>query len=336
MLKLFRSNQPIVNVIIIVVVLLLGVVIFIQPKPNYTPHYVRFPDLFAFINGNSFIRYMVWSLLIIGEGIFLNFLVNRYKLFNRITHLPFIVFVLLNGLSASFLVVTPIHFVNLFVLLMIYQFFELYNARKLTLVAFNIGLFVGIGAVLYLPMLFLMVLVAFVLRFLKPPYWKEYVVAAIGATLPFIYVGVSLFLNDEAINFNSIFFINEIRQGVNHTEITHLFSRFSGLEYYYLIGLMIVGGLVLLLVFWEYIIGTQKSVVRIRKFRSVMMLLFVSYLIQQIIFETSIIQSSLVLLLCIPVSVVFGEYFLVAKKKWWAELVFILLLAAVLINLFLM
>lgn len=336
MLKLFQSNQPIVNVIITAIVLLLGLAVFLQQIPAYSPHYFRFPDLFSFINNHSFVRYLVWSFLIISEGIFLNYLVNKHKLLNQITHIPFIVFVLLNGLGSSLLVITPIHFVNLFVLLVLHQFFELYNTRKIPLVAFNIGLFVGVGAVFYLPSLFLLVLVAYVLRFLKPPYWKEYVVAVLGALLPFVYVGVYQFLNNEPINFSSIFFMNEIQEGVSNTTFAPIFNRFSGWGYYYLIGLLVVGGLILLLAFWEFIIGTQKSVVRIRKYRSVVMLLFVSYLIQQVIFETSIIQSSLILLLCIPVSIIFGEYFLVAKKKWWSELVFILLVIAVLINLFLM
>jgi len=206
-LKIFKSNQPFVNVIVVLVTIALGLPIFFTEPTAVDVNLFRFSEFFNSINNTTWLRYILLCIFTICIGYYLNYIVNQYKLVNNNTHVPFIIYVVLQTLFPAALIFSPTQIIMVFILFILHQSNELYNTRKETLKTFNLGFFMGLAAILYLPIGFLMLLVWFIMRYYKPPYWKEYVVSLMGIFVPFVYLLASYFIF-YVFSIAKIFFID--------------------------------------------------------------------------------------------------------------------------------
>ncbi len=323
MLKIFKSNQPFVNVIVVLVTIALGLPIFFTEPTAVDVNLFRFSEFFNSINKTTWLRYILWCIFTIGIGYYLNYIVNQYKLVNNNTHVPFIIYVVLQTLFPAALIFSPTQIIMVFILFILHQSNELYNTRKETLKTFNLGFFMGLAAILYLPIGFLMLLVWFIMRYYKPPYWKEYVVSLMGIFVPFVYLLAYYFIFNE-FSIDKIFFIEtatEISAPINESWSLNQLLFF------------IVMGLVFLYALWHFVIATQKSVVRVRKYRSVILLLILGIVLQHFIFlKNATINADFFALLSIPLSIIISNLLIEIKKKWIAETIFIIFFVLMLIN----
>ena len=322
MLKVFKSNQPFVNVIVVLITIALGLPIFFTEPTFIDVKLFRFSDFFNSINSITWLRYILWCVFTIGIGYYLNHIVNHYKLANNNTHVPFIIYVVLQTLFPAALIFSPIQIITILILFMLHQANELYNTRKETLKTFNLGFFMGLAAMLYLPIGFLMLLVWFIMRYYKPPYWKEYIVSLMGAFVPFVYLLVYYFIFNE-FSIDKIFFIETAEPATN----------FNGSWELNRLLFFIIMGLVFFYALWHFVIATQKSVVRVRKYRSVILLLILGVVLQHFIFlKNATINADFFALLSIPLSIIIGNLLIEIKKKWIAETIFIIFFVLMLIN----
>lgn len=324
MLKIFKSNQPFVNVIVVLITIALGLPIFFTEPTVVDANLFRFSEFFNSVNSTTWLRYILWCIFTIGIGYYLNYIVNQYKLVTNNTHVPFIIYVVLQTLFPAALIFSPIQIITVFILVILHQSNELYNTRKETLKTFNLGFFMGLATMLYLPIGFLMLLVWFIIRFYKPPYWKEYIVSLMGVFVPFVYLLAYYFIFNE-FSIDKIYFFKTAETSAPINESWSL----NQLLFF------IVMGLIFLYALWHFVISTQKSVVRVRKYRSVMLLLILGIVLQHFIFlkDTSI-NADFFALLSIPLSVIIGNLLIEIKKKWIAETVFYLLLLLIIANYF--
>lgn len=322
MLKIFKSNQPFVNVIVVLITIALGLPIFFTEPTVVDANLFRFSEFFNSVNSTTWLRYILWCIFTIGIGYYLNYIVNQYKLVNNNTHVSFIIYVVLQTLFPSALIFSPIQIITVFILVILHQSNELYNTRKETLKTFNLGFFMGLAAMLYLPIGFLMLLVWFIMRYYKPPYWKEYIVSLMGVFVPFVYLLAYYFIFNE-FSIDKIYFIETTETSAPINESWSL----NQLLFF------IVMGLVFLYALWHFVIATQKSVVRVRKYRSVMLLLILGIVLQHFIFlKNTTITPDFFALLSIPLSVIIGNLLIEIKKKWIAETIFIIFFVLMLIN----
>jgi hypothetical protein len=323
-LKIFKSNQPFVNVIVVLVTIALGLPVFFTEPTVIDINLFRFSDFFNSINSITWLRYILWCVFTIGIGYYLNHIVNHYKLVNNNTHVPFIIYVVLQTLFPTALIFSPIQIITILILFMLHQTNELYNTRKETLKTFNLGFFMGLAAMLYLPISFLMLLVWFIMRYYKPPYWKEYIVSLMGIFVPFVYLLAYYFVFNE-FSIDKIFFIETVIE--TSAPINERWSSLNQLLFF------IVIGFVFLYALWHFVIATQKSVVRVRKYRSVMLLLILGIVLQHFIFlKNATINADFFALLSIPLSVIIGNLLIEIKRKWIAETIFIIFFVLMLIN----
>lgn len=322
MLKIFKSNQPFVNVIVVLITIALSLPIFFTEPTVVDVNLFRFSEFFNSVNSTTWLRYILWCIFTIGIGYYLNYIVNQYKLVNNNTHVSFIIYVVLQTLFPSALIFSPIQIITVFILVILHQSNELYNTRKETLKTFNLGFFMGLAAMLYLPIGFLMLLVWFIMRYYKPPYWKEYIVSLMGVFVPFVYLLAYYFIFNE-FSIDKIYFIETTETSAPINESWSL----NQLLFF------IVMGLVFLYALWHFVIATQKSVVRVRKYRSVMLLLILGIVLQHFIFlKNTTITPDFFALLSIPLSVIIGNLLIEIKKKWIAETIFIIFFVLMLIN----
>ncbi|MBW6483989.1 MAG: hypothetical protein K0B10_13135 [Vicingaceae bacterium] len=267
---------------------------------------------------------MLWIIVVVGEGLYLNYLANQFKLLNQNTHLPLILFVLLNGFSSAGLILNSTHLVHLFLLLALHQMLQMYNERKVNFKAFNVGLFVGLASVIYLPVVVLMLLVWFVIRYVKPIYWKEYVASILGFVVPCIYVGFYYFMNDN-LTLENVFFL----PSSTHIIETNQLSVFEKINWHYVVFIALFA---IFSILFSYA-HIQTQVVKVRKYITILLLLLLVLFVSQLVFEpitrTNIYSYQLFI---IPLTIIFSIPLIEMKRTRIAEGIFYLFILMIIGN----
>lgn len=299
---------------------LICIPLFFNEVTFFTSSYFRFDGLFKVINSIKALNYILWVILIFSEGLYLNYLANEFKIVNQNTHFPLAMFVLLNAFSIVGLQLSQVHFLNLFLLVVLHQMLLIYNERKANFTIFNAAFFVGIGAVLYLPFIVLMLLLWFVIRYIKPFYWKEYIVSIFGVVTPFLYVAFYYFMMNQ-LTINNLFNLPTTAL-IEHSSTTKLSWHF-------------IIFIVLLLIFSVVysVFHIQHLVVKTQKFITIILLLMIitalSQLIIEPVFSENVISFQFILIpLTVLISIVFTEF----KKQKITQGIFYLLMLFLLGN----
>lgn len=302
--------------------LLICMPLFFNDITVISSSYFRFSIFFNFINSIKWLNFLLWVIVIFCEGLYLNYLVNEFKITNQNTHFPLVLFVLLNGFSAAGLLLNQTHLIHLFLLLALHQLLLIYNERKATFKIFNAAFFLGIGTVFYLPFGVLIVLLWFVIRYVKPFYWKEYIVSILGFCVPFIYVVFYYFMTDN-LTLNNLFSNAEIslKEGLEMPKIA----------WHYLVFIVL---LTFFCIFFTFV-HVQHLVVKIRKFIIIIFLLFVGILFTQLFFEP-LTRSTIIgfQLITLPLSILISIPLIELKKTKIAKGIFYFLLLMLLGNYF--
>jgi len=325
-LTIFKSNQPFIKILVFLVAVLLCVPLFFSDVSLNSSVYFRFTPIFEQINAIKWLGFLLWIIIVVGEGLYLNYLANEFKLLNKNTHLPLILFVLLNGFSVAGLVLNSTHLLHLFLLLALHQMLLMYNERKVNFKVFNVGFFIGLASVIYLPVGMLMLLVWFVIRYVKPIYWKEYVASILGFVVPFVYVTFYYFINDNLTLENVLFLTSS-----THIIEPNQLSVLEKMSWHYVVFIMLFA--IFSTVFsLSYI---QIQVVEVRKYITIILLLLVILFVSQLVFEpitrTNIYSYQLFI---IPITIIFSIPLIEMKRTRIAEGIFYLFVLMIIGNYF--
>ena len=326
MLTIFKSNQPFIKILVFLVAVLLCIPLFFSDVSLNSSVYFRFTPIFEQINAIKWLGFLLWIIVVVGEGLYLNYLANEFKLLNKNTHLPLILFVLLNGFSAAGLVLNSTHLLHLFLLLALHQMLLMYNERKVNFKVFNVGFFIGLASVIYLPVGMLMLLVWFVIRYVKPIYWKEYVASILGFVVPFVYVTFYYFMNDN-LTLENVLFLTSSTHIIEPNQLYVL----EKMSWHYVVFIMLFA--IFSTVFsLSYI---QIQVVKVRKYITIILLLLFILFVSQLVFE-SFSKTSLFSyqLLIIPITIIFSIPLVEMKRTRIAEGIFYLFVLMIIGNYF--
>lgn len=310
-IRIFKTNQVIANAFVLLLSILLWIPgYFVVVKINL-PTYSLFNFFGAWLIEMPSLQVFITSVLIGLQAIFLNHIVNEEKLIKGNSHLVGLFFVVLNAAASLLLSINPIVIVNFFVLGVIYFFFKLYTVTNAKSFLFNAGLLIGLGSLIFSPLLVLFPLLWIVLSYLRTPSIKDFFITLFGVVLPFIYFVSYIYLTDQ------LFKISYIDWLFNKTifEVEHFPTSY----YYYL------GVLVILLVFSiaNLFLNLVREVVKTRKLYIVIFLLTL-FLFTTIFFNKENMLA-LYVLLTVPFAVFLANYFNQIKREWLAELYFTML-----------
>ncbi len=181
--------------------------------------------------------------------------------------------------------------------------------------AYDIGMVVALGALLYLPFIFMFLIIWAGLVVFRPFNWREWVAAVMGFITVFFFLAVIYYLTDRLPSFVKIWL-----------PLASTFPTHIQISYYnYLV--LIPVAVILLLCFLKVSQIFFRSYVQTRKsFQLLIILTIVSglsfYIKKQFHLEHF-------LLCAVPVSVFFSYYFLHATRKWFYESLFFILFAAI-------
>jgi hypothetical protein len=297
--------------------------VFILPKPEIINTENAFPlFLYVFqIVRQSRVALIVISLLfVVLQAFFLTNVINKQGVLRETSHLPALLYVVLMSCFPEQLSFNPLLFANFFIIVFLNSIFNFYRSDTAVFEVFNAGVFIGLASLFYWPSLFLFPLTMASLFVLRPFNIREWAVSFLGVLLPFVFFGVVLFWLDM-LSVNSIKSILEPLYRVQFS------TAYNGT---YII-LTAILAIILIASLWRFSRDLNNfSKLRARKFLAIIVWFFLfaalSYLVAS---KNSMIGLSF---LAIPLSVIISNYFLSLKNQLLAELVFLLLLAAVIYN----
>lgn len=297
--------------------------VFILPKPEIINTENAFPlFLYVFqIVRQSRVALIVISLLfVVLQAFFLTNVINKQGVLRETSHLPALLYVVLMSCFPEQLSFNPLLFANFFIIVFLNSIFNFYRSDTAVFEVFNAGVFIGLASLFYWPCLFLFPLTMASLFVLRPFNMREWAVSFLGVLLPFVFFGAVLFWLDM-LSVNSI---KSILEPVYRVQFS---TSYNGT---YII-LTAILAIILIASLWRFSRDLNNfSNLRARKFLAIIVWFFLfaalSYLVAS---KNTMIGLSF---LAIPLSVIISNYFLSLKNQLLAELVFLLLLAAVIYN----
>ena len=321
LVAIFKSNHKIISVAVFLVTMLLWI-------PSF------WSEVLMDVSGNSvltdvqeigeikWLNYLVTGLYLSMQAIYLNYIVNKYKLISTSSYVVALLFVLLNSADASFLIFNPIFITNSFILIVLHQLFEIYNKEKVFALSFNTGLLVALATLVYFPAIIVFPLIWFTLIYLKISLWREFIISLFGFMLPLLFYTSYCFFTDQVNHFmNEAIFNNALflKNGASP-------HSFSFNVYYYVLALL------LLLAGVNFLNYLNKSIVKIKKLMVVVLVM--CFLLGFSIFINGRDYYAVYLMMTIPLTIMIANYFTEVKRKWLAEVFFLLLLLAIIFDYF--
>lgn len=297
--------------------------VFVLPKPEIGNTENAFPlFLYAFqtLREQRTLAVVVSLLLIVLQAFLLTAVINRQGVLRDASHLPALLYVVLMSCFPEQLSFNPLLFANFFIIIFLNSIFNFFRSDSAVFEVFDAGLFIGVASLFYWPCLFLFPLIWAGLYVLRPFDWHEWAASFTGVFLPFIFFGGILYWFDM-LSFNSMKAILEPFYNVQFS------TAYNGT--YIILFVILAGILIASLIRFFQDLNTFARI-RTRKFLAIIVWFFIfaglSYLVSV---KRTMISLSF---LAIPLSVIMSNYFLSLKNKLLAELVFLLLLAAVIYN----
>jgi len=320
MINVFRNYNPINILWLGVLLVFLRIAYALSSPPKLAFTYLE-PFARLLMPGASqyafppFVDIFLAAVLVFVQALLVNRLVNQYGLLSKPSFLPALMYITLSGLFTPFLVLSPPLICNFLLIWMLHKLFNLYKGEDVNSIAYDLGMIVAIGSLIYLPFIYLFLAIWAGLLLFRPFNWREWVIGIMGYATIFFFLAVAYYLSDNLSIFYTIW-----------RPLTTKFPTHVNINYY--------NYLVLIPVIVIFILGIFKiqqiffrSYVQVRKS---FQLLFVIFLITGLSFYVKAQFSLTHFLLCtIPVAVFFAYYFLYASARWFYESLFFILLLSI-------
>lgn len=320
-IRFFKSNNASSYVFLPFIALAIWVFGFISPSVLPINHAMPLYELIAGIFVripllNTFIAF----LLVIAEAFLLNYIVTRNEVITKQSYLPALFYIVFMSNNNSMLMLHPPLLANLFLLLALNKLLNSYRKDIAFSQAFDAGMFVSIASLFYFPCIIFLPLLGIGLIILRPFIWREWVISFIGVVIPYLFVIAYYFYNDTLnyLWYDKFFFpILGEKPGLNFPK-----------AFYFMLG---IASLIILFSLGK-ILGALNSGAQKSK-KGVLLLIWFFILSGLSLFIAPEISTKYFGLMAVPSSVFCAYYFVNIKKQWWAELLFLLLLASVFVNL---
>lgn len=321
MISVFRNFNPI-NVLWLAIVLVLTRVCYLYTGPAFVELNLieSFARLLLPLNYADTIalplNLLLAGIIVLAQALLLNYIVNFYNLLSKPSFLPALMYVTVSGLFAPFLTVSPPLICNFLVIWMIFKLLSFYKNADVKSTTYDLGMIVALGSIVYLPCIYLFLVIWIALLIFRPFDWRDWVAAIMGYVTVFFFLGVFYYLTDRIHSFYQIW----VPLGSKFPNSIRLLDYKNYL-------LLIPVAVILVLCFFRLRANFFKSYILIRKS---FQLFFIMFIIAGLAFYIKAdFRLNHFLLCAVPVSVFFAYYFLHASTRWVYETLYFLLLAGI-------
>jgi hypothetical protein len=322
-LRILRSNP--IFLLAFTIIIGVGIWVWIGLAPLKSIDYVWnmpfFNGFWAWIGQFRLLSAIFGVVLLLTEAFVWNAFVNSNTLLKQSSYFPAFFFILLASCRTSLISLYPTLFACLFLVLAMRRLAASYKKDKALSEVFDAGLFIGIASLFYIPLVVFVLFLWIAILTIRSLIWREWVAALIGFIIPFGF----------ALAYHYLFLTPQIFW---HDELSIVESNyrkswsFNWEEWFML--LAVIG--ISIASFWLFVNKMSDNVVKAQKIWA-LMLWFVFFALVSVFISPQRDARSLVIL-ALPVSFIFSNYFLKAKSSIWPEFLFLCLVVTIGLSLF--
>jgi len=318
LLKALKSNQPYHFVLIPIIAAALWIKSFMNPVifsfyPGEDAMILYQP--IKYLLGNNPLANNIVALIFIILLAFLILKLNVQYAFIRVrTSLPSILFVLITSGMHELHAMHPVYPAALFLILAVDRIFSSYDKEVIHSNAFDAGIFLAIGSLFYLNLVFFFPLLWIGFIIIKSQVnWREYILTTLGFILPWL----------AALTYYSFLGqTDELLHTLETNITTHQVLMRESLPiqiYTGYLGLLILLGSIFILAQYD-----EKKISSRKYFKSFFWIFLISTIL---IITNPAVSQEIIIILAIPLTYLISNYLTFMKRQTWGE-VFLYLLAA--------
>ena len=205
MVSLFKSNAPQSNLFLFAYALLLKFPTFIHPVVSIpiSTDDILYRWTYQLINTIGSSYPLVFSLLAFFiyfiQAVMLNDLVNNQRLFPKPTYLTGMTFLLITSMFPAWYAFSAPLLSMMLLLFMLQGICSLYNNASPKKTLFNLGLCVGLSALLYFPSVVFTLLLLSGLTITRPFRMAEWLIMLIGAITPYYFLWCYFYMSGHSL-----------------------------------------------------------------------------------------------------------------------------------------
>jgi hypothetical protein len=282
---------------------------FLEP---YTKFFVKIPIGETLSPSGNVI---VAGFMVYVQAILFNRVVNNHALLSKPSFLPALLYVTSASLFMPFLILSPPLICNFLLIWIMDKFLKVGKSSNAIMIMFDVGMIIAIGTLIYFPFIVMLVMLWLTLLLYRSFEWREWVSGLVGIFTIFFFVGVYYYWNDSLSMFYKIW----LPLGNKFPSV----FKINYNDYLVLIPvlvMMVLAALQLRENFFRSFISTRKA----------FQMLFFMFIVALISFYTKPDFRLYHFLLCVPPgSVLLAYYFSNAKKRWFYESLFLILVFAI-------
>ncbi|MES2828378.1 MAG: DUF6427 family protein [Bacteroidota bacterium] len=255
------------------------------------------------------------GILIFVQSILFNRIINNHGLLNKPGYLPALLYITAASLFMPFFVLSPTLICNFLLILIMDKFLKIGKSPNAIMIMFDIGMIIAVGALIYFPFIVMLIMLWLSLLLYRSFSWREWTSGLVGFLTIFFFLGVYYYWNGSILLFYKIW----LPLGNKFPSV----FKINYNDYLVLVPvtlMIILASLQLRENFFRSFISTRKA----------FQMLFFMFIVSILSFYTKPDFRIYHFLLCVPPgSVLLAYYFSNAKKRWFYESLFLILVFAI-------
>jgi len=320
MINQFRSLNPVNLLILAAYTVFMRLAIFLNVPDHLNFEFLEpYAKLFIQIplsgSLNSITNVFFATVVVFVQAVLFNRVINNHALLAKPSYLPALLYITGSSLFLQFLILSPPLICNFLLIWMIDKFLNISKTPNAMMTMFDAGMIIAIGTLIYFPFIVLLVMLWLSLLLYRSFNWREWISGFIGFLTIFFFIGVFYYWNDNLAQFYKIW------QPLVNKFPSVLQINFN--DYLVLIPvsvIMILAALQLQENFFRSFISTRKA----------FQMLFFIFLLAIVSFYTKPDFRVFHFLLGVPPgAVLLAYYFSNAKKRWFYESLFAILVLSI-------
>jgi len=200
---IFRQKTPANIILLLIVGVLIKLPMFLEShvpvvKPGDGILFRAILDLLEPTGKTSPIIYSILAFIFLFlEAVLLTLFMNKHRMMSHATWLPGMAYILITSLFPEWNYFSAPLLVNLILVLVLSGLFSSHNMTVANGAVFNIGLGSGISSFIFFPSITFIIWILLALAIMRPFRLKEWLLCIVGATTPFYFYAIYLFINGE-------------------------------------------------------------------------------------------------------------------------------------------
>jgi hypothetical protein len=304
LLKLFKNRGPESYIFLLFYSFILNGVLYFKALENF-----EFSNSFLFAYFELDLSVLPKTLLVsisiltlYVQALFINNIVSKFRLSHEPSMLPGFMFVTIVSIFSEVILLNPSFLAMFLLLLVIQNLLPTFDLENVIQRMFYISFYIGIGSLVYSPLVFFIFMVLISFPILKSPKASEYFIIPIGFITPFYLVGLAFYMYDSLpIYFD---FLKDSLPAIGYQGETISLKYIIPLSY---VLLLVITGFVQNVFFMP-----NKTVRQVRYQRVFIILFTITFLL---IFLTSLNKMHVGYYFSIPVGVLLSILFSESNRK---------------------